>query len=119
MPAQQQHPAPHEQLRDLGIQARREGLSFETFWERAVRPGMSPVITTETKDPPPNAVIWPRDSTDRNNSMAAIRSTEETWRRAYERRPPTPSEGSLGILRHLLAEGVGGIEERSEVALVA
>jgi hypothetical protein len=119
VPAQQQHPAPHEQLRDLGIQARREAVSFEAFWERAVRPGMSPIITTETKDPPSNAVIWPRDSTDRNNSMAAIRSSEETWRRAYEGAPQTSAERAFGVLRELLSEGVGGSEDRSEVALLA
>ena len=119
MPAQQQHPAPHEQLRDLGIQARREGLSFEAFWDRAVRPGISPLITTETADPPANVIVWPRDSTDRNNSMAAIRSSKETWRAAYEHKPQTAGERAFAVLREVLAKGVGGSEDRSEVALLA
>lgn len=119
MPNQQRHAFPHEQLRDLGIQARREGLGFEEFWLRAVRPDLSPIITTETPDPPPHAVVWPRDSTDRNNSMTAAIASKEIWRNAYENRPPTKSEEALSLLRSLLFESSGGSEGRGEVALVA
>lgn len=119
VPARQRYDAPHEQLRQLGAEAKRESVLFEDFWVRAVRPGKSPLITTETPDPPPEAVVWPRDSGDRANAITAIRGTEEGWRRAYEGVPPAPRETALAVLFGITVEEAGGIEERTAVPLAA
>lgn len=119
VPARQRYDAPHEQLRQLGVEAKREGVSFEVFWDRAVRPGVSPLITTETPLPPANAVVWPRDSGDRANAITAIRGTEEGWRRAYEGMTQKPEEAALSRLNAMAREAAGGIEERTPVPLAA
>jgi hypothetical protein len=119
VPARQRYDAPHEQLRQLGVEAKREGISFKDFWERSVRPGVSPLITTETPAPPTYAVVWPRDSGDRANAITAIRGTEDGWRRAYEEVPPAPRETALAVLFGITVEEAGGIEERTAVPLAA
>lgn len=122
MPNRQRYDFPHEQLRALGLQARREDLTFEDFWERSVRPGTSPVITTEsarTVDPPFGAVVWPKDSADRANAMAAIRGTQEGWRRAYEGVPPNQGEIALSMLNALAVEAAGGLAIGDAVPLAA
>jgi len=98
----QRYAAPHEQLRDLAIEARREGLSFEEFWERAIRPGKSPLVTTETvrtTSPPTGALVWPKDSADRANAIAATNFAKDFWHRAYDRMPDTKGEAAFATLR--------------------
>lgn len=122
MPNRQRYDFPHEQLRALGLEAQREGLTFEDFWERSVRLGESPVITTETArtmDPPDGAIVWPKDSADRANAMAAIRGTKEGWRRAYEGVPPNQGEVALSMLNQLAVEAAGGLVLGDAVPLAA
>lgn len=122
MPAQQRYDAPHEQLRDLGVEAKREGLSFEEFWARSVRTGESPAVTTEsarTIEPPAGAVVWPRDSIDHANARAAINGTKEGWRRAYEGEPATQGDRALLILCQIAVEASGGIPTGDAVPLAA
>lgn len=101
------------------MEARREGTSFDDFWKRAVRPGLSPLITTETKDPPAEAVVWPRDSADRAVALAASRAAKEHWRRAYDGEPQTPGERAFAILASITREATGGSRDRGEVALAS
>lgn len=106
MPAPQRYAAPHEQIRVLAVEARREGVSFEDFWHRAIRPGQK-LVTTETvqsSPAPAGAVVWPRDSADRANAIAATNGAKEFWHRAYNRVPPTRGERALGVLHGLLFE---------------
>lgn len=86
------------------MQARREGITFEDFWFRAIRPGQK-LVTTETArkaDPPPGAVVWPMDSADRANFIAATNAAKEFWYRAYEHLPPNRGELAMSRLRGLL-----------------
>jgi hypothetical protein len=86
----------HEQLGRLALQARREGVSFQAFWLRAVRPGISPLITTmNTPTPPEYAVVWPHDTAERRLAQQATNESIDVWRRAYLREPPTPAEEAL------------------------
>lgn len=122
MPAVQCYSSPHEQLREIGIKAKRQGVSFEEFWTRALRPGISPLITTETVrtvEPPSGAIVWPKDSADRANVMSAVTSSEEIWRRAYEDLPQTPGERAMEVLRDIAVEEASGSEDRGDVPLAA
>lgn len=94
-------------------------MPFEEFWERAVRPGVSPLITTKTVAPPPFALVWPDDSADRANALAGIRTGKEHWRRAYEGVPPTRGELALGRLLTIVREEAGGSPERDGVPSAA
>lgn len=109
MAAPQKYPTAHLQLRELAELALLDGTPFDVFWERAVRPGRSPV--TWASSPPPDevarilneCVIWPRDTFDRNVSMVAILDSREAWRRAYEGVPPTRFERALIVLAPVIA----------------
>jgi hypothetical protein len=105
-------------MRVLAIEARREGVAFETYWERSVRPGRKPLITTNTEHPPPEAVVWPADSSNRAIAISAALATKDGWRRCYEQIPPTKPERSLSTVRHLFAESSGS-EDRSGLSLAA
>lgn len=122
MPARQRYLAPHEQLRALGMKAQRRGVTFEDFWQQALRPG-EPLVTTETvktiSPSPIHAIVWPKDSGDRANAMAAIRGTEEGWRRAYEGVPPNNGEVALTVLNQLAVEAAGGLLLGDAVPLAA
>lgn len=119
MPNVQRHAPAHEQIRDLAIEARRDGVSFDEFWLRAVRPGLSPRVNVETRNPPPTAVVWPRDSYECANALAAAAASKDTWRRAYERQPPTPGDRALAILAGIVKEEAGGSEAGVAVASAA
>lgn len=80
------------------------GASFEVAWTAAVRPGL-PLILTNHKNPPADAIRWPTDTTDRHGWQQAIRESKVAYRRAFERRPPTPRERAL----ERLAPALGGI----------
>lgn len=97
-------------------------MTFEAFWQRALRPGEA-LLTTETvrdMNPMPiGAIVWPKDSADRANAQAAIRGTQEGWRRAYEGVPPNNGEVALTLLNQLAVEAAGGIAFGADVALAA
>ncbi len=80
----------------LAQEARLEGLSFEEFWERAVRPDLPVVtITTPPEKVPDGCVRWPSDSLDGRFWRDATREAKDGWRRAYNRLPPDPREQAL------------------------
>lgn len=87
------------------VEARRRGLTFEEWWEEAMRPGCAIVMVT-TPNPPRGAVRWPTDRNDRVNWQASLKSSKAGWRRAYERRRPTSAEAALA----LLAPGLEALE---------
>lgn len=88
---------PHVQLGQLMLAARRSGTSFEEWWEEAVRPGESLVLTS-TPDPRARCVRWPSDYHDRATWRAAVLGSKDGWRRAFEREPPTEQEAALALL---------------------
>lgn len=98
--------SPPQQLGRLMVQARRDGLTFETFWERAIRPDL-PLVMTNHPQPPYGAVRWPTDRTDRLAWQDAIGETVEGWQRAYEREAPLRSEVAVSRLFSLLADADG------------
>lgn len=105
MTAHARYPPTHEQLLELAREAKREGLSFAAFWQRAMRPGRTAVtwaVAPERR--PEGCVIWPRDTTDRNISIAATLGAREGWRRSYQGLPPTRTEAALARLQPMLAE---------------
>jgi len=111
VPAPQRYAAPHEQILVLAIEARREGVPFEEFWQRAVRPNSTEkLITTKTVEPPPDAVVWPYDSADRNLAIGATAAVKENWRRAYERQEPTRGELAFAALWEILRGQPSGSE---------
>lgn len=106
MAAHQRYPSPHEQLSVLALAARREGLSFGAFWERAVRPGLQ-VITWRmaVERRPVGCVVWPNDTFDRQQALEATLDpvVADGWRRAYELAPPERREAALKVLAPQLA----------------
>jgi len=111
-------PSPVEQLRELGIEARQRGLSFEQFWTEAVRPGIEPVVQTNTPNPPAGAVLWPTDGNQRIEWREVIEEGKEMWLRAYERRAPTKREGALPMVLEM-REALGDRPDSDRGALVA
>lgn len=97
MAGTRKYPTPHEQLGALMLEARREGLSFRAFWERAIRPGKAPVVwRTPEATRPRGAVIWSNDSEIRATDRGIYEdpNVRAGWRRAYER---TPEKRDLGL----------------------
>lgn len=110
MPAAQKYPSPPEQLHKLAAQAKREGKTFEEFWEAAMPPLVKVPIKVkgeivgwkkeddgtdmerperrlprvDDEDPPAGAVLWPGDTFDRNCWYRAIIWGKENWREAWE-----------------------------------
>jgi hypothetical protein len=103
----QTYPKPHRQLGVLMVLARRRGLTFEEFWREAVRPGL-PLVMTNTPEPPAGAVRWPSDRNDRVES-------EQAWRRAYNREPPTRAENALAFLADALDAWATLADELAEI----
>ena len=108
MPAPARYSPPHVQLRLLAESALAEGLGFDEFWERALRPG-KPLVTRHKINPPGDCVIWPRDTFDRQNARAAIIDTRRGWKRAYEGKPPVRAELALQALGPVF-DGFGAVE---------
>lgn len=107
---------PHEQLYELLVEARVEGLSFEDAWVRAMRPG-KPIIMVTAEDPPHGAIRWPTDSKERIAWQGALRSVKDSWRRTYQGRPATSRERAAVVLaEHLRPDG---IRDRRAVASAA
>ena len=118
------------QLRILAVKARREGLSFQEFWDRAIpvspkarrsRDKDREVILRNPGDRLPmigdpgvsqHVVLWPRDPTGAKIEYSAIISMKDAWRRAYERGPVSPQEQALSVLSGFLdslGEGNSGL----------
>lgn len=125
MAARAKYPPPHEQLLLCAQWARWADMTFEEFWAEAVRPGKPAVTWAMPEDRrPANCIIWPRDTADRNISIAATLGAMDGWRRAYERIPPSKGDRAIERLRPLLdglAARVSAEEgpERSLRAVVA
>lgn len=124
MPAPKRYPTPEEQLVELGHRARKEGLTFEEFWNRAV-PAAEVVIDKatgepvlddvgdpkikpsrvlprhDTVDPPEGAILWPRDTRLRRDAYEVVLSGKEIWRRSYEGLPLSRRERAIRALRPL------------------
>lgn len=103
MPPGARYPRAHEQLGRLAREAREEGLDFDAFWQRAVRPGMRAITwmddeTTRLE----GAVVWPSDYEDRQVTVAATLAAEQGWRRAYDGHEPTRQERALRRLGPVL-----------------
>lgn len=109
MAAPAKYEAPHVQLGRLMVEARRRGLTFEEWWEEAIRPQRALVMVT-TANPPRGAVRWPTDRNDRLSWQDAIRSSKAGWHRAYERKAPTVAEAAL----MLLAPALEALDEAAE-----
>lgn len=124
MAATRKYPTIHEQLYALAVLQRREGVPFALFWELAVRPTQTPVVTWRTPEErrPPRCVIWPNDTDDRalERELYADWRVREGWRRAYERLPVRPQDRALPQLAGLLSEdGDGGFYSRERVLSAA
>lgn len=105
MAARQRYPAVHEQLVVLAQAARDGGLSFDVWWDAAVRPGRPPVTwRTDPAFRPGGCVVWPNDTADRQVALAVHGDpvVVEAWRRAYDRLPATRRDSALRLLAPVL-----------------
>lgn len=93
---------PHVQLGRLAVIARREGRSFEEFWQRAVREH-APLVMASHPSPPEGAVRWPTDPRDRKTWRKAIIDSKDGWLRAYEGREAPAAERALRQLGEAFA----------------
>lgn len=120
MAARAKYPASHEQLFALARKAKTRGLSFDEFWQLAVRPDQ-PAVTwaTPAEERPRGCVVWPRDTQDRNISIAATKGAREGWLRAYQGLPPSRHEAALNVLRPGLAALATVGAERASAELEA
>lgn len=109
--AKRLYDAPNVQLVGLLGAAKRERLTFDQAWIRAIRPSKS-LVMSNAKVVPHGALKWPTDRADREVWRSAIIATREGWRRAYDREPPRTSEIALGVL----AESIGALEAIDKVA---
>lgn len=93
---------------ELAVKARAEGMSFEDFWERAVRPGQ-PALTPRRlgkgayKDLV-GAIIWPSDTAERDDAQEAMFRCKDVWGRAYDREPMTPGDQAIALLYAMWSE---------------
>lgn len=114
---------PHEQLVRLLAQSRREGLSFDQAWVRAMRPGRRMVLTN-TREAPLDCVRWPTDSTERIAWQGALKGVRDVFRRAYQGRRMTVREESAANLALVLSAAdrvaaARGIDDASGVRSAA
>lgn len=119
MPAPPKYLSAHAQLYTLAVDARREGLTFDAFWTRALRPrrcghclidtlladcpscgrrsrGPAPATTIDVV--PVYVVRFPTDTAEKRAALMALEDTRDGWRRAYERAEPARSERALVLL---------------------
>lgn len=83
----------------LAVRARALGYSFDDFWRLAMRPRKPPITPKVPREKwPPDAVVWPRDSRDREVWISATNAARDGWRRAYEGIAPTRAEAALILL---------------------
>lgn len=120
----QRYESPAKQLFELGRLARAEGLTFDEFWQRAVRPG-EPALTPRRLGKGRyadlvGAIIWPSDTAERTDAQESTDRTKDTWRRAYNREPASPGDHAVALLYAIWAEeDTSGIETGSAVPLAA
>lgn len=118
----QRYDSPYKQMLKLGRAARVEGLTFEEFWERAVRPD-KPALTPRRLGKGQyadldQAIIWPSDTAERTDAQEAMARSIDTWRRAYNLEPATAGDQALAYLYAIWAEkDSGGIEAGRAVPL--
>lgn len=120
MAARTKYPPVPVQLTRLVGPARARGLSFEEFWQEAVRPGLPPVTwRTPPARRPEGCVVWPNDTDDRANAreVHADPNVIDGWRRAYEEKPPRRRDTALRLLAPLIdGQAVTGYEADRGVA---
>jgi hypothetical protein len=108
-------PEPIHQLAGLAVEARREGLAFDEFWQRALYP-CTKVVRARADDAPPGAVVFTSDGRQRKLSLDALEATRESWRRAYEGEPLAPGEAAVAVLMEALHAVDWSVSARSAVA---
>jgi hypothetical protein len=121
-----------KQLLRLATSAKLRGLTFEQWWQEALPVRVCTVCGLETlmtrcprplsptsfqdcdgrtrgpkpwtvqEGGPPTAVLWPTDTTDRRLWLAAVDSSKEGWRRAFEAVDHARSDHAFGLLREHL-----------------
>lgn len=96
------------------LAARRAGREFEEWWEEAVRPERSLVLTS-SPCPPAGAVRWPSDHYDRVTWRGAILASKAGWRRAFYRERATVQEAAL----RFLAPGLRALDDVAEERALA
>lgn len=101
MPAPAKYPYIPDQLRESALAAKALGMSFDAWWVEARRPGCK-AITVKDETPPVFAVRWPTDSADRRLWLAAVDSSKDGWRDAYDGMPAQPRHEALRRLREHL-----------------
>ena len=107
--------SPVQQLGELGVKARKRGLTFEEFWNEAVRPDARGVVMTTTPNAPATAVRWPSNTKQREEWLEVVLDGKETWRSAYEGVSSSSEELALRTVRDMRES----LEERDVGALVA
>jgi hypothetical protein len=121
MPAVKRYPTAWEQLVQLAREARAEGLDFESFWERAVRPGKPPFIwrnvPSEEHRRGLKAIVWPNDTKTRDDDQQAVEDTRDSWHRAYVGHPPLRRERALPYLLSLFERA--GVESPAGDAVLS
>lgn len=101
----EKYPAVHKQMGELMLLARRRGLTFDEWWDEAVRPRRSQRLVTSAtlaENRPACAVMWPADTKDRQLVRAATLDSREGWQRAYDREPASRAERALLQLSGLI-----------------
>lgn len=102
MPAIAQYPTAWSQALELAVRARRRGLTFEQFWEAAMRPGRPPITwRVPPSKRPADAIVWPNDTKTRKDDQAAMNAVREGWARAYALRRQLKREAALPRLLSL------------------
>lgn len=105
MGAPKRYAAPHKQLGELMLEARRRGETFDEFWLRAVRPEKwQRIVMVTDREPPEDCVLWPTDPKDRREWRSAILQTRDGWRRSFERLPKTSRDSAVAVLADMLDE---------------
>lgn len=94
----------------LAQAARNRGMTFDAFWEEAVRPGKTIYTWGKPSAPrreiPGGVVIWPQDSDVRQDLRAATLGARAGWKRAYEGLAPTRAEKALAAIGPELARAL-------------
>lgn len=133
MAAPTKYEAIEKQLLRLASAGKLRGLSFEEFWREALpvrtctECGHESLVTkcprprtpesfedcggrtrgpkpwTASEGGPPTAVLWPTDAVDRRLWLAAVDSSKEGWRRAYENADAPRSDDAFERLREHVA----------------
>jgi hypothetical protein len=102
MPAIAQYPTAWGQALGLAVIARRRGVSFDAFWEAAMRPGRPPITWRVPQEKrPAGAIVWANDTQTRKDDQAAMNAMRDGWERAYVGRRQLKREAALPRLLSL------------------